>query len=125
MYIEVTYDISLDGDRIEGLASYLEANNIEDSNFEILVWGNAKFFSGEYDSLQELNITDIELLKDDNKIDLTEEQKKELIEAVENAIDDTRFYYSNYDDGELYFKEDIDEDNEEESKLAKFLANFS
>jgi len=121
MKIDVNYDITLQGDEIKDFNEYLEAFNIKtDKNYQIFVWGNAIFYMGEYDLLKEFNIEDIEIWEAGVPIEIKEELKKELIEAIKTAVDETRFYYENYDYGELYF---LNEDNDEEEvdKLAQIF----
>ena len=112
MRIDVNYNIVLQGDEIKELNEYFAAFNVQtDKKYKIFVWGNATFYMGEYDLLKELNIEDVEIWENDVPMEINDELKKELIEAIETAIDDTRFYYGNYDYGELYF---LNEDNGEE-----------
>lgn len=119
IYIEVIYDITFQGTEVLELKEYLENFGIEtEDDYKIYIWGEGTFKQAEYDSL-ELNINEVEIWKNDEKLNLTDDEniKNKLIEAVENSIDDTRFYYSNYDYGEIYFGEDNDE-------LANFFEEY-
>jgi len=124
MYIKTIYDFYMENDPIYELNEYFESFkvNVKEKEYQILVTAKGIFEISEYDLMKNFNIIDFYILENGKKINIPENLKNNFKEAIELAIDNERFYYGNYDNGEIYFTKNTDEEGSE--KLANLFKKY-